>query len=59
MKIFDYIFDKQPKNKKQTALRNEVYRPVLVANANADRYTWLKDAIKNSGYFTDETRIYE
>ncbi len=59
MKIFDYIFDKQPKNKKQTAIRREIYRPVLATNCNVDNYAWLKDAIKNSGYFTDETRIYE
>ena len=59
MKIFDYIFDKRPKNKKQTALRNELYHPVYVPSTNNNQYAWLKEAIKNSGYFTDETRMYE
>ena len=59
MKIFDYIFDKKPKNKKQTVLRNELYRPVYVPSANNNQYAWLKEAIENSGYFTEETRMYE
>jgi hypothetical protein len=60
MKIFDYIFDKQPNKKAQSAHRKEAFKSVTVTDYRmSEKELAIVSAIKNSGWFTKETRAFE
>ncbi len=60
MKIFDYIFDKQPNKKVQSINRKQAFKSVTVTDfRQSEKELAIINAVKNSGWFNKDSRAYE
>ena len=60
MKIFDYIFDKQPNKKAQTERRKESFKDVTTTDFRlTEKEVAIIYAVKNSGWFNKDSRAFE